>query len=64
MATVVVIAIVLLVLAAVTYALFELSPFARHPDEYRNAQTRKRLRESPHLESRDEFERRTHDNVT
>ena len=63
MATVAVIALVLLVLAAVMYTLFELSPFARHADHYRNAQTGKRLWESPHLETRDEFERRTHDSL-
>lgn len=43
--------------------LFELSPFARHTDHYRDAQTGKLLWESPHLETRDEFEQRTRDNL-
>lgn len=50
-------------LAVVGYALFELTPFARHPNHYRNTRTGKRRFASPHLESWDEFERRTHDNL-
>ena len=63
MATVVVIALVLLILAAVMYTLFELSPFARHTNHYRKAQSGTRLWESPHLETRDEFEQRTRDTL-
>jgi hypothetical protein len=50
-------AFVLVVLAWLAYGLFELSPFARHPDQLRDARTGKRRGESPHLETRDEFER-------
>ena len=47
---VVVIAFVVLVLALVGYALFELTPLARHVDHYRDPRTGKRRWESPHLE--------------
>jgi hypothetical protein len=57
------IAFVLAVLAVVAYALFKLSPFAHHADHYRDPRTGKRLQESPHLETWDEFEQRTHDNL-
>jgi hypothetical protein len=55
--TAIVLLFVVAVLAAGAYALFELSPFARHSDQYRDPVTHRRLGESPHLETRDEFER-------
>jgi hypothetical protein len=53
----VVMAFVLGVLAVVAYSLFVMSPFARHADHYRDPQTGRRQWQSPHLDSRDEFER-------
>jgi hypothetical protein len=44
------------VLAVVAYALFELTPFARHTERFRDPGTGARRWESPHLETRDEFE--------
>jgi hypothetical protein len=38
------------VLATVGYALFEMSPFARHADHYRDPVTLKRIGESPRLD--------------
>jgi uncharacterized membrane protein len=55
--TLIVFLFVAAVLATVAYALFEMSPFARHEDQYRDLVTRRRLGVSPHLETRDEFER-------
>jgi hypothetical protein len=55
--TAVAMAFVLVVLAVVAYGLFELSPFARHVDQLRDPRTGRRRWESPHLETRDEFER-------
>jgi hypothetical protein len=60
---VVVIVFVVLVLAVVGYRLFALTPFAHHTDHYRDPGTGKRRFESPHLETWDEFEQRTHDNL-
>jgi hypothetical protein len=51
-------AFVLLVLLFVAYALSR--PFGRHDDQFRDQLNGKRRWESPHLESRDEYER-THD---
>jgi hypothetical protein len=51
------------VLATVGYALFEMSPFARHADHYRDPVTGRRRWESPHLETWDEFEQRTRGGV-
>jgi hypothetical protein len=48
--TVIVFAFVLAVLAVVGYALFELSPFARHGVQFRDPRTGKRLWDSPHLD--------------
>jgi hypothetical protein len=48
---------VLSVLAFVAYGFFEVSPFAHHIDRFRDGRTGKRRWESPHLETRDEFER-------
>jgi hypothetical protein len=56
--TVIVLIFVVAVLAVCAYALFELSPFARHADRYRDPVTHRLLGQSPHLETRDEFERR------
>jgi hypothetical protein len=61
--TAVVMVCVVAVLAVVAYALFEMSPFARHADEYRDPETHKRLADSPHLETRDEFEQRERQTV-
>ena len=58
--TVVAIVFVVAVLAVVAYALFKLSPFAHHVETYRDPLTGRRLFDSPHLETRDEFEHRTH----
>jgi hypothetical protein len=57
--SVAVMAAVLVVLAVVGYAIFELTPFAHHVDRYRDPRTGKRSFESPHLETRGEFEDRT-----
>ena len=57
---IVVIAFVLVVLGLVAYALFELTPFADHSEQFRDPSTGVRLWESPHLETRDEYEGRTH----
>jgi hypothetical protein len=48
--TVVVFAFVLAVPAVVAYALFEMSPFARHADHFRDPRTGRRRGESPHLD--------------
>ncbi len=47
------------VLGFVAYGFFEVSPFAHHADHFRDPRTGRRLGESPHLETRDEFEHRT-----
>jgi hypothetical protein len=47
---VVVVAFVVIVLALVAYALFELTPLAHHTDHYRDPRTGTRRWESPHLE--------------
>lgn len=49
-------AFVLLVLAFVLYGLFEMSPFAHHGEELRDTRNGRRSGESPHLQTRDEFE--------
>jgi hypothetical protein len=48
--TFVVFVFVLVVLGVVAYALFELSPFAHHADQFRDPRTGKRRRQSPHLD--------------
>jgi Na+-transporting methylmalonyl-CoA/oxaloacetate decarboxylase gamma subunit len=48
--TVVVLAFVLAVLTLVAYALYEVSPFARHAEQFRDPRTGKRRWESPHLD--------------
>lgn len=55
-----VIVMVFLILAAVVFGLYELTPFAHRSNPYRDPRTGKRRWESPHLETWDEFERRTH----
>jgi len=45
-----VIVFVLVVLALVAYALFEVTPLAHHADHYRDPRTGKRRWESPNLE--------------
>jgi hypothetical protein len=60
--TIVAVVFVLSVLAFVAYGLFEVSPFARHLDRLRDPLTGRRRWESPHLETRDEYER-THDGL-
>ena len=47
--TIVVLAFVACVLLIAAYALFEVTPFARHSDHYRDAQGRRRG-ESPRLD--------------
>jgi hypothetical protein len=48
--TVIAIAFVLVVLALVGFALFEMTPFASHRDHFRDPRTGKRRWESPHLD--------------
>jgi hypothetical protein len=48
--TAIVLVFVLGVLGTVAYALFEMSPFARHADTFREPLTGKRLGESPRLD--------------
>ena len=48
--TVIATVFVLSVLALVAYALFELSPFARHVDRFRDSRTGERRGASPHLD--------------
>jgi len=48
--TAVVMLFVVAVLAVVGYALFELSPYARHADRYRDPTTGKRIGEPPRLD--------------
>ena len=47
---VIVMAFVILVLALVAFALFELTPFARTTNEFRDPRTGERIGESPHLD--------------
>lgn len=56
---VIVLLFVVSVLTLVVGVVFELSPFAHHADSYRDRATGRRLFDSPHLETRDEFEHRT-----
>lgn len=58
--TVIATAFVLFVLALIAYGLFELSRLGSHLDQLRDPRTGRRRWESPHLETRDEFEQ-THD---
>jgi hypothetical protein len=51
-------AFVLAVLGVAVYALF-VAPFGRHSEQFRDGPTGRRFGESPHLETRDEFEHRT-----
>jgi hypothetical protein len=48
--TVIVIAFVLVVLALVAFAVFEVTPFAKHSDHYRDPKTGKRRWSSPRLD--------------
>jgi len=50
---------VVAVVGFVAYGFFEVSPLAHHADRFRDARTGRRIGESPHLETRDEFEHRT-----
>lgn len=52
--------VVFFVLLIVAYGMFKVSPFAHHAETYRDPHTRRKLGESPHLETRDEFERGPH----
>jgi uncharacterized membrane protein YbaN (DUF454 family) len=47
---IIVLAFVVLVLAVVAFALFELTPFARDSDAFRDPLTGRRRWESPHLD--------------
>ena len=49
---------VLAVLGVVAYAIF-IAPFRSHSEQFRDQRTGRRFGESPHLETRDEFEHRT-----
>ena len=57
--TIVVVLFVVAVLAVVIVAIGGMSPFARHTDDYRDETGHLHVEASPHLETRDEFERRT-----
>jgi hypothetical protein len=59
----IVIVVVFAIVAVVAFGLYELTPFAHDKNPYRDPQTGKRRYESPHLETWDEFEHRTHDNL-
>lgn len=48
--TFIVIAFVIIVLALVGYALFEITPFAKHVDHFRDPLTGKRRWDSPRLD--------------
>jgi hypothetical protein len=48
--TIVVLVLVAAVIGAIALALFEMSPFARHKDHYRDPDTGERRWESPNLE--------------
>ena len=48
--TAIAVAFVVLVLAVVVFALFELTPFARSTNEFRDPRTGKRIGDSPHLD--------------
>jgi hypothetical protein len=48
--TIVVLAFVIVVLVLVAYAVFELTPFARHADHYRDPETGERRGASPRLD--------------
>jgi hypothetical protein len=50
-------AFVLATLGVVVYACF--APFGHHSEQFRDQWTGRRVGESPHLETRDEFEHRT-----
>jgi hypothetical protein len=47
---VIVVIFVVAVLSVVGYALFEMSPFARHADQYRDPVTHRRIGQSPRLD--------------
>jgi len=55
-----VLVIVFAILVVVFFGLYELTPFAHGSNPYRDPRTGKRRWESPHLETRDEYEQRTH----
>jgi len=48
--TIVVLVLVAAVVVVVGLALFEMSPFARHQDHYRDPRTGKRIAHAPNLE--------------
>jgi hypothetical protein len=48
--TIIVVAVVLAGLAVGVWALFEMSPHAKHDDRFRNPATGRRRGESPHLD--------------
>jgi hypothetical protein len=48
--TVIVFVFVIAVLATVAFAVFEITPFAKHKDRFRDPQTGKRLTDSPRLD--------------
>ena len=56
-------AVVVIVLGLVAFALFDMSLFAHHPDQFRDLRTGRPLSQSPHLETRDEYEQ-THPNAS
>jgi Na+-transporting methylmalonyl-CoA/oxaloacetate decarboxylase gamma subunit len=48
--TIVALGFVVAVLSLVAFALFEMSPFGRHEDHYRDPRTGRRTAEAPNLE--------------
>lgn len=50
--TIVVLALVAAVIVVIGFALFEMSPFGRHEDHYRDPRTGRRTAHAPNLEER------------
>jgi hypothetical protein len=59
-----VIVLVFAIVAVAAFGILEVTPFAHRENPYRDRRTGRRRFESPHLETWDEFERRTHDNLS
>lgn len=58
-----VIVVVFAIVLVAAVGVYEVTPFVHRDNPYRDRRTGKRRFESPHLETWDEFERRTHDNL-
>lgn len=62
-AALIVIILVFAIVAVVLFGMFEVTPFAHRTNPYRDPRNGKRLWESPHLETRDEFVHRGQDSL-